>query len=82
MAGEQPQHAGRPLRRLTRAWQVQTAWWESPDAAARRDYYVAESASAGLVFVYRESCLGSGPEGEGAAPPPRTHRWFLQGYYA
>ncbi|MBP7567857.1 MAG: DNA polymerase Y family protein [Burkholderiaceae bacterium] len=86
--GERPHHHGRPLRLLTRAWQVHTAWWESP-APPRRDYYVAESASCGLLFIYRESALATGRSDAADpqsplfdTPPMRTHRWFLHGYYA
>jgi protein ImuB len=63
-------HYGGPLRRLTRLYRVETAWWEEGGPACR-DYFVARSGEAGLVWIYRER-----PGGEG------TPRWFLQGLYA
>lgn len=52
-------------------------WWEAPQeagAAVARDYYIARSPQAGLLWIYRErTTLHSA----GQAP-----RWFLQGLYA
>ena len=66
-----------PLRRLTRMYRVETGWWEGAPAAWR-DYFIAHSAVAGLVWIYRErpASLAGGP-----AALPQT-RWFLQGFYA
>ncbi|MET0311222.1 MAG: DNA polymerase Y family protein [Burkholderiaceae bacterium] len=69
-----PQYGG-PLQRLARAWRVETAWWED-GTPARRDYYIARSEGAGLVWIYRE--LTSGDEAEEL----QEHRWYLQGLYA
>jgi protein ImuB len=69
MKGDVPQYGG-PLRRLTRLYRVETAWWEEGGPACR-DYFVARSSEAGLVWIYRERPLGEG------AP-----RWYLQGLYA
>jgi protein ImuB len=63
-------HYGGPLRRLTRLYRVETAWWEEGGPACR-DYFIANSKEAGLVWIYRER-----PVGESAS------RWFLQGLYA
>jgi protein ImuB len=63
-------HYGGPLRRLTRLYRVETAWWEEGGPACR-DYFIAKSNDAGLVWIYRER-----PVGESAS------RWFLQGLYA
>jgi protein ImuB len=63
-------HYGGPLRRLTRLYRVETAWWEEGGPACR-DYFIARSSEAGLVWIYRER-----PVGEGAS------RWYLQGLYA
>jgi protein ImuB len=63
-------HYGGPLRRLTRLARVETAWWEEGGPACR-DYFIATSGEAGLVWIYRERPLGEG-----------SSRWFLQGLYA
>lgn len=63
-------HYGGPLRRLTRLYRVETAWWEEGGPACR-DYFIARSHEAGLVWIYRER-----PVGEGSS------RWYLQGLYA
>jgi protein ImuB len=49
----------------------------------QRDYFVAESPRAGLVWVFRErqvaaSHLGTPPPG---TPPSEASRWFLHGIY-
>ncbi|MDA7417291.1 DNA polymerase Y family protein [Xenophilus arseniciresistens] len=58
-------------------------WWEpreegadaqAPGAAVARDYYIARSPQAGLVWIYRERTT---LHGAGQVP-----RWFLQGLYA
>lgn len=66
-------HYGGPLRRLTRLYRVETAWWEEGGPACR-DYFIARSSEAGLVWIYRER-----PSGEGLA---QGARWYLQGLYA
>jgi protein ImuB len=66
-------HYHGPLRRLTRLYRVETGWWEGGEPALR-DYFIARSAEAGLVWIYRER------------PPSMEHasefRWYLQGLYA
>lgn len=64
-----PQHGG-PLQRLARLYRVETGWWEE-GGPALRDYFIARSAQAGLVWIYRERPLPTGDA-----------RWFLQGIYA
>ncbi len=61
---------GGPLRRLTRLFRVEHAWWEEGGPACR-DYFIARSQEAGLVWIYRDR-----PE-RGA-----QSRWYLQGLYA
>jgi protein ImuB len=63
-------HYGGPLHRLTRLYRLETGWWEEGGPAVR-DYFIARSEQAGLVWVYREQ----GARSEQA-------RWFLQGLYA
>ena len=69
--GERPQHGGAPLRRLTRLHRIETGWWEAGHSPIRRDYFIAHSARAGLVWVYRE-------QGRDAS----VLRWYRQGLYA
>jgi protein ImuB len=59
-----------PLRRLTRLFRIESAWWEEQGPACR-DYFIARSEEAGLVWIYRER-----PSNGGAS------RWYLQGIYA
>lgn len=67
--GDIPQYGG-SLRLLTRLYRVETAWWEEGGPACR-DYFVARSREAGLVWVYRERLTAGGSPG-----------WYLQGLYA
>lgn len=59
-----------PLRLLTRRQRIETAWWEEGGAVVR-DYCVARSEQAGLLWIFCEHAPGGG------AP-----RWYLQGLYA
>jgi protein ImuB len=67
--GSVPQYHG-PLRRLTRLYRIETGWWEEGGPAVR-DYFVARSDEAGLVWIFRERPLRE----PGA-------RWYLHGLYA
>ncbi|VTU31556.1 hypothetical protein H4CHR_02830 [Variovorax sp. PBS-H4] len=72
MDGERPCYQG-PLRKLIGPQRVETGWWGEGQPAVR-DYYIAQSPGAGLVWIYRErpsSCFTSD-----------TPRWYLQGLYA
>lgn len=70
MKGATPCWQGGPLRRLTRLYRVESSWWDEAGPACR-DYFVARSEAAGLVWIYRER-----PSNIGSA------RWYLQGLYA
>jgi protein ImuB len=70
MQGDVPCYGGR-LRRLARMYRVEAAWWQQ-QGPALRDYFIARSPQAGLVWIYRER--PSGQEGQ--------FRWYLQGLYA
>ena len=65
----QPHYQG-PLQRTARLYRVETGWWEE-GGPALRDYFIARSPQAGLVWIFRER-----PARGGQA------RWFLQGVYA
>lgn len=73
MKGGRPWHGG-PLRRLTRLYRIETAWWEETGAALR-DYFIARSDEAGLVWIYRERSLHQ-------ESGLRREQWYLQGLYA
>jgi len=70
--GDQPWYQG-PLQLLTRARRLEAAWWDAQAAEpVLRDYFIARSASAGLLWIFRERL---------AADQARA-RWFLHGLYA
>ncbi|WP_432725880.1 Y-family DNA polymerase [Variovorax sp. W6] len=76
MDGERPCYRG-TLSRLIGPQRVETGWWggkEEGGQPAMRDYYVAESPEAGLVWIFRERPAARFSSGE--------VRWYLQGFYA
>jgi protein ImuB len=74
---EKPHYHG-PLRLLEGPHRLETGWWDAPrEAAGARDYFIARSEEAGLLWVYRERLAPGTGDGE-MAPV----RWFLQGIYA
>lgn len=76
MQGETPCFGG-PLRRLARLYRVETAWWEAPGPVLR-DYFIARSPQAGLVWIYRERPRQLARDlADGA-----RFAWYLQGLYA
>ena len=70
--GEQPCHHGQPLRLIAGPHRLESGWWSAalPDAAngvaAARDYFIAQSAAAELLWVYRERPMAS------PSPSPRV----------
>jgi protein ImuB len=81
-----PQYGG-PLRRLVRLYRLETGWWESTQPThpaqglALRDYFIAQSPEAGLVWIYRERPAPP-PPGQPGWAQPQEFRWYLQGLYA
>ncbi|MGO4391110.1 DNA polymerase Y family protein [Variovorax sp. M-6] len=76
MDGERPCYRG-PLRRLIGPQRIEAGWWGHVQDGGRpavRDYYIAESPEAGLVWIFRERSAVRFAAGE--------VRWFLQGLYA
>lgn len=74
MQGERPLYQG-PLVMLVGPERLETGWWSFSVEAevegaelALRDYYVARSPQAGLLWVYRRRSVGE-------------PAWFLQGIY-
>jgi protein ImuB len=69
------------LRSLVGPQRVEAGWWGGAEAdgeeggrPAVRDYFIAESPEAGLVWIFRER-----PSSSFASDEPH---WFLQGLYA
>jgi protein ImuB len=76
MDGERPCYRG-PLSKLIGPQRIEAGWWggeEDGGQPAMRDYYVAESPEAGLVWIFRERPSARFSSGE--------VRWYLQGFYA
>lgn len=76
MDGERPCWRG-PLRKLIGPQRVEAGWWGGVGEGghpAVRDYYVAESPEAGLVWIFRERSAARFGTAE--------VRWYLQGLYA
>jgi protein ImuB len=71
-----PQYHG-PLNLLAGPQRLETGWLEGE--AALRDYFVARSAQAGLVWIYRERLP---PPGQKKTSTDRGLRWFLHGLFA
>jgi protein ImuB len=75
---EKPHYHG-PLRLLSREQRVETGWWDTgSEGLALRDYFIARSEEAGLLWVYRERLASPDDEDRRAVQT----RWFLQGLYA
>ena len=66
-----PQYAG-PLTLLAGPQRIESGWLAGAQHRALRDYFVARSAHAGLVWIYRERLSSSGPGAD----------WYLHGLYA
>ncbi len=72
MKNDKPFYQG-PLQLLTRARRIEAAWWDAKDSdPVLRDYFIARSGKAGLLWIYRERL---------AADQERA-QWFLHGLYA
>ena len=70
--GDKPCYQG-PLQLLTRARRVEAAWWDPQGSEpVLRDYFIARSETAGLLWIFRERL---------AADQDRA-QWFLHGLYA
>ena len=78
LRSNRPHYQG-PLRLLAGPQRLEGGWWAAanPAALAVRDYFVAHSAQAGLLWIYRERL----PQLE-AEEEQGEIRWFLHGVYA
>lgn len=80
--GRTPAYHG-PLQLLAGPQRVEDGWWEPPDpahpeagCAVLRDYYLARSPQAGLLWVYRERLPAQSTGVDASAT------WYLHGLYA
>ena len=72
---EKPQFQG-PLRLLAGPQRIETGWWDAGEQGpAVRDYFVARSEQAGLLWIYRERAAA-------AVQETAEVRWYLHGVYA
>lgn len=76
MQGDTPCFGG-PLHRLARLYRVESAWWEE-QGPSLRDYFIARSPQAGLVWVYRQRPASLATE----LASTGQFAWYLQGLYA
>jgi protein ImuB len=60
------------LQWLAGPHRVEAGWWDTQASAVGRDYYIAHSPQAGLLWVFRERAL----------PEPGRSPWFLHGLFA
>lgn len=72
--GGYPQYQG-ALTLLAGPQRLESGWLEGDAACALRDYFVARSVQAGLVWIYRERLGGQGHAGQGGG-------WYLHGLFA
>jgi len=74
-----PQYEG-PLTLLAGPQRLEAGWLDGDAHCALRDYYVARSATAGLVWVYCERLGRSGADASAATR--EVARWYLHGLFA
>jgi protein ImuB len=76
--GEKPHYHG-PLRLLAGPQRLETGWWDAQSQGpALRDYFIARSDEAGLLWVFRERLNPRSNPSDEALPV----RWYLHGVYA
>lgn len=75
-----PHYQG-PLRLLLGPQRLEAGWWGGADTGTTplvlRDYFVASSPKAGLLWIFRERLRGADVE----PPQAQAERWFLHGFY-
>jgi protein ImuB len=72
----QPLHHGR-LQLLAGPHRLESGWWDPTHTAATRDYYLAHSPVAGLVWVFQERSTR-----DAWLKPDHCPQWFLHGWMA
>lgn len=74
----QPMYHGL-LQLLSGPQRIEAAWWESPDGTQsgplRRDYFVAHSERAGLLWIFQDAA----PDAALGLP---AASWYLHGFFA
>lgn len=69
----QPRYLGEPLQLLTKPQRIEGGWWAGQargQGLAQRDYVLAQSAQAGLLWIYQQRLSGE------------ESGWFLHGVFA
>jgi protein ImuB len=74
MRNERPFY-GSPLKLISGPERIEAGWWN--DAAATRDYFIAQGTDASCYWIYLERMQQRGRQAEAQAA-----RWFLHGLYA
>jgi protein ImuB len=74
-----PQYHG-PLTLLAGPQRLETGWLEGESAL--RDYFVARSAEAGLLWIFRERLVSSGQKNTSTTQGTQGLRWYLHGLFA
>ena len=69
----QPLLQGRPLQLLSGPERIETGWWDGEPAG--RDYYIAQTDTGALVWVWHARLPPTDADANGAA------QWFLQGRF-
>ena len=62
-----------PLTLLAGPQRIEAAWW---GVMALRDYFLAHSAQAGLLWIYRERLTARGIDGD-----KQAGAWYLHGVF-
>ena len=80
---DRPLYQG-PLTLLVGPQRLEAGWWGTgvaeKNAVTLRDYFVARSAQAGLLWIYRER-LTAGQQMADQPPDRSTSHWYLQGLF-
>jgi protein ImuB len=71
---EHPLYHG-PLKLLAGPHRIEAGWWDGGTGHARvtRDYYLASSAQAGLLWIFKA---------QQQSPDDARSPWFLHGFFA
>lgn len=77
VVGHQPYYQG-VLRLRAGPQRLETGWWQASasNALALRDYFIASSPHAGLLWVYRERLQDTGNQARATG-----FKWYLHGLY-
>lgn len=79
--GNRPQYSG-PLTLLAGPQRLEVAWWSEGNSALR-DYFLARSEQAHLLWIYRERLSGQdNPKERLREKAEATPHWYLHGLFA